>query len=194
MRTKTCQCVLDDLNQGVESVIFGVDGVIVDSARASVAAWKSVLDPFLRSFAAVHETAFVPFDVRADYLRYMHGKPRLEGARDFLASREMTLPYDDLRGLAARQEEFFLGEIRRHGLTPFASTIALMRELRRHGVRTAAVSAQCCGSEMLRRAGVAGMFDVLLDGLDAPGTGLPAHSDARLFLQAALRLRGRRAA
>lgn len=188
MRIKAAQCVLEGLGQAVASVIFGVDGVIVDSARASATAWKSVLDPFLRSFAVVHGTAHVPFDVRVDYLRYMHGKPPLEGARDFLASREITLPYDDLRGLAARHEEFFLGEVRGHGVAPFAATVVLVRDLHRHGARTAAVSEQWFGSELLKRAGVAGMFDVLLDGLDAPGTALPAHPDAGLFREAALRL------
>lgn len=188
MHTKTAQCVLDDLGHAVAAVIFGVDGVIVDSAQVSAAAWKSVFDPFLRSLAVVHETGYMPFDVRADYLRYMHGRPRLEGTRDFLASREITLPYDDLRGIAGRHEEFFLGEVRWRGVSPFAATILLIRELREHGVRTAAVSEQRYGCELLERAGVVGMFDVLLDGLDAPGTALPAHPVAGLFVEAALRL------
>lgn len=185
MRTGPGQCVLGD---EIASLIFGVDGVVVDSAQASAAAWKSVFDPFLRTFAAVRETAFVPFDVRTDYLRYVHGRPRSQCARDFLASRGITLPYDDLRGLAARQEELFLAEIRRYGISPFASTVVLIREARRCGLRTAAVSAQRHGAEMLRRAGVATMFDIALDALDAPGTELPAHPDSALFLQAALRL------
>src|SRR3569833_1390959 len=175
MHTKTALCVLDGLGQSVASVIFGVDGVIVDSARASAAAWKWVFDPILRSYAATHATAYTPFDVRADYLRYLLGRSLLEGVRGLLASRGVLLPYDDLRALAARHEEFFLGEVRRHGVSTFAATIVLVRELRRLGAHTAAVSEQCCGSELLRRAGVAGMFDVLLDGLDAPGTVLPAH-------------------
>lgn len=188
MRTKTAQCVLDDLDQAVAAVIFGVDGVIVDSTRASAAAWKSVLDPFLRTYAQVHGTAYAPFDVRADYLRYMRRRPQLDGLRDFLASREITLPYDDLRALAVRHEEFFLGEVRKRGVSPLASTVSLVLKLHRCGAGTAAVSEQCCGSELLRRAGVAEMFDVLLDGLDTPGTALPAHPDAGLFREAARRL------
>lgn len=187
MRTKTGQCVLGDQVQGIDSVIFGLDAII-DGEQAAAAAWKSVFDPFLRTYAAVHETTFVPFDVRADYLRYLRGKPRLEGVRDFLAARDISLPYDDLRGLAMSQRGFFLGEVRRHGLAPFTSTIALVRELRRHGVRTAAVSVDQDGAEILRRAGTAGMFDVVMDGLDAPGTAVPEHPDAHLYLQAAQRL------
>lgn len=188
MRTRTNgRCMLGEPAHSVTSVIFGMDAV-VDSATASAAAWKTVLDPFLRIYAAVHETALTPFDVRADYLRYMCGRPGLEGVRDFLASRDIILPYDDLRGLAMSQEEFFLGEVRRYGLRPFASTLAVLRRLRRDGVRTAAVSLHAEGVEILRRAGVADLFDVVMDGLDAPGTTLPEHPNAQLYLQVARRL------
>lgn len=194
MRTGGGRC---ELGGDITAVIFGVDGVVIDSARASAAAWKTVFDTFLRTYAATHEngrqengqgTGHAPFDVRQDYLRHMRGKPRLAGARDFLISRGIKLPYDDLRGLATRQEDFFLAEVHRHGVSPFASAVTLVRETRRRGMRTAAVSTQRYGTEVLRCAGVIGMFDIVLDGLDAPGTGLPSCPDSALFVQAALRL------
>lgn len=184
MRTRPDQDVPSDIT----AVVFGVDGVIVDSDQASAAAWKSVFDPFLRTYAAVHELPFIPFDVHNDYLRYADGKGHMDAARDFLSSRDVCLPYDDLRGLAARHEEFFLAEVRRNGIAPFVSVVTVLRGIRRHGVRTAAVSAQTYGAEMLRRAGVPDLFDMRLDGLDARGTGLPGHPDPALYLQAALRL------
>jgi beta-phosphoglucomutase-like phosphatase (HAD superfamily) len=180
-----------ELGGEITSVIFGVDGVIIDSARTSAGAWKTVFDLFLRTYAAAHETVFVPFDVRGDFFRYLRGKPRLAGARDFLASRDIRLPYDDLRGLTTREEEFFLAEVHRHGVSPFASAVTLIRESRRRGIQTAAVSAQRHGTEVLRSAGVAGMFDIVLDGLDAPGTGMPSCPDSALLVQAALRLGAR---
>ncbi|MDN3358270.1 HAD family hydrolase [Actinomadura sp. DC4] len=185
MRTGTGECVLGG---DITAVIFGVDGVVIDSARTSAGAWKTVMDPFLRAYAAAHETAFTPFGVREDYLRYTHGRPRIAGARDFLASRGVSLPYDDLRALTIRQEEFFLAEVRRHGVSPFGSAVTLIREARRRGIRTAAVSTQRHGGEVLRSAGVVAMFDIVLDGLDAPGTGLPSGPDSALFAQAALRM------
>lgn len=188
MRTRTSgRCALGEPAHDVTSVIFGVDAV-VDGERASAAAWKRVLDSFLRVHAAVREAGYVPFDPGADYRRYMGGRPRIAGLRDFLASREIVLPYDDLRGLAMRHEEFFLGEVRRRGLRPFASAVAVVRELRRIGVRTAAVSVHLDGAEMLRRAGLADLFDVVVDGLDAPGTTYPEHPTAQLYRYVALRL------
>lgn len=188
MRTRTTgRIVLGDPGHSVTAVIFGLD-VIVDDAGASAAAWKTVLDAFLRSYSRVHELGFTPFDLHSDYLRYMHGRSRSAGACAFLAARGITLPYDGLRGLATSHEEFFLGEVRRYGVVPFPDAVEFTRELRRHDVRTAAVSLYLDGGEMLRRAGAADLFDVIMDGLDAPGVVLPEHPDPHLYLQAAARL------
>ncbi|MFL6053287.1 MAG: HAD family hydrolase [Actinoallomurus sp.] len=185
MDSRAAQCVL---GEDIAAIIFGVDGVVIDDARASAAAWKSVLDQFLRSYAMTEEMEFRPFEVPDDYLRYRDGRPRLDGLRDFLSSRGLTLSYDGLRGLAGRQEALFLTEIRRHGIAAFPSTVAFVRTAHRHGIRTAAVSADWYATELLTRAGVIDMFDVRLDGLDAPGTGRPARLQLGLLLEAAQRL------
>src|SRR5262249_19678038 len=44
------------------------------------------------------------------------------------------------------------------------------------------------GAEILRRAGVAELFDVMVNGLDAPGTTVPDHPNAQLYLQVTQRL------
>lgn len=189
VRTRTAgRCVLGDGGPAISGVIFGVEAV-VDVTEAAAAAWKAVFDPFLRTHAAVYETSYVPFEAPADYLRYLHGRPRIEGVRRFLASRGIRLPFDDLRGLASSQEDFLLGEIRAHGLRPVPAAIALLRELGRRGVRTAAVSLHRDGAAVLRRAGAAGLFDLVMDCLDAPGCRLSRHPDAHLYLLAAQRLR-----
>jgi beta-phosphoglucomutase-like phosphatase (HAD superfamily) len=176
------------LGEDVAAIIFFVDGVIIDSARAAAAAWKAVLDPFLCTYALVCGAPFVPFDVCTDYPRYIHGRPRIAGVHRFLWSRGISLPYDDLRGLAGHQEEFFRAQVRVHGVRPFRSTIALIREVRRRGIRTAAVSADSHSTEILRMAGLAGMLDVMLDGLDAAGSRIRAQADSALLAQAARRL------
>jgi beta-phosphoglucomutase-like phosphatase (HAD superfamily) len=61
--------------------------------------------------------------------------------------------------------------------------------VRRRGLRTAAVSVDWYAAELLTRADVTEMFDVRLDGLEAPGTMLPAHPEYGLLLEAAQRLR-----
>jgi beta-phosphoglucomutase-like phosphatase (HAD superfamily) len=188
MRTNaTGHCALDDSAYNITLVIFGVE-TIIDIAPASAAAWKTVFDPFLATYAAAHETGYVPFDPRVDYQRYIRGRPGLQGARDFLACRDIALPFDDLHGLATSQEDFLVGEIRRRGLGSFPSSIALVRALRRRGIRTAAVSVHRDATEMLRSAEAADLFDAVVGGLEAPGTERPEHPDVHLYLQAARQL------
>src|SRR3712207_7338687 len=52
-----------------------------------MAAWKRTFDEFLRA-----RDPGVPEFTQEDYNRYVDGKPRLDGVRDFLASRGITLP------------------------------------------------------------------------------------------------------
>lgn len=172
------------------AVIFDTDGVITDTAQVHAAAWKTVFDSFLRGWAAGLGEEFRPFDVRTDYLRHVDGKPRIDGIRDFLASRGIHLPDDDtaVRDIARRKDALFLDQIRRYGIAPFPATVRLIHELRRRGARTAAVSASRNCAEVLNRAGVAGMFDLRVDGIDAARLGFPGKPDPRLFLEAVRRL------
>ncbi len=71
-----------------EAAIFDLDGVLTDTARVHAAAWKAVFDAFLQRWADQHGLAFQPFDIEADYLPYVDGRPRYDGIRAFLASRE----------------------------------------------------------------------------------------------------------
>lgn len=177
------------LGHDVAAVIFGVDGVLVDCSDAAARAWKTVLDAFLHSHAAACEICCRSYDASADYRRHMQGRSRVEGLRDFLGSCGIELTYDDLRGLACHQEEIMLAEPAGRAIRAFPSTAATVTALRRAGLRTAAVSAHRCSTTLLTRAGIAGLFDLRLDGLDAPGTALPEESDPGLYREAALRLR-----
>jgi HAD superfamily hydrolase (TIGR01509 family) len=183
----------------VGAVVFDIDGVVTDTARVHAAAWKAVFDAFLRARATRLGEPFQPFDVRADYLRHVEGKPRLDGVRDFLAVRGVVLPEsgpDDaldtetVNSLGGRKDALFLAQIRRDGIAPFPGTVALLRELRRRGARTAAVSASRHCVELIGRAGVADMFDVCVDGRDAARIGFPGKPDPGLFLEAVWRLGG----
>ena len=73
-------------------------------------------------------------------------------------------------------------------MAAYPSTVRLISELRHHHVRTAAVSASRNCGEVLRRAGVADLFDTRVDGLDAARLGFPGKPHPGLFLEAARRL------
>lgn len=174
----------------VNAVVLDTDGVVTDTARVHAAAWKHVFDRFLGGRGA-------PFDVRADYLRHVDGRPRLDGVRTFLASRGITLPEgspDDepgaptVHGLGRAKDALFVEQIHRHGVAPFPSTVALLHELRRRGCRTAVVSASRNCRAVVSSAGLLHLFDVVVDGNDTARLGLPGKPDPALFLEAARRL------
>jgi hypothetical protein len=52
-----------------------------------------VFDEFLQACAQRTGQPFRPFDIGAEYNRYVDGKLRQEGARSFLESRGIELPF-----------------------------------------------------------------------------------------------------
>ncbi|WP_277210690.1 HAD family hydrolase [Isoptericola croceus] len=178
----------------IDAVVLDTDGVITNTAQTHATAWKRAFDELLRDRGQRAGTDLAPFDIETDYLRLVDGRAREDGARAFLDSRGIVLPAggrherDTLESLLDRKTRYFLDEVREHGVQAFPSTVRLLHELRRCGTGIAAVSAsRHCGA-VLRAAGVDGLVDARVDGLDAERLGLAAKPDPALFLEAARRL------
>jgi HAD superfamily hydrolase (TIGR01509 family) len=178
-------------------VILDTDGVITDSARVHAAAWQEAFDACLRDHPPPDPVQRRPFDARDDYLRYVNGKSRLDGAADFLASRGLDLPpgdpadeagTDTVRAVAALKERLFTDRLREHGVDAYPGTVRLLTVLHSAEAPLAAVSASRHARELLERSGVLDFFDVLVDGVEAARLGLPGKPDPGLFLEAARRL------
>lgn len=148
----------------IGAVVFETDGVVADTAPVHAATWKHSLDAFLRRHCRERGIEAAPFDVQADYLRYLDGREVPDGVREFLASRGVDGEEPDLLDdLTGRQVELFLREIGRYGVAPFRSCVALVRELRDRHATTAAVSTTTLGTQVLTAAQVATLFDVRVD-------------------------------
>ena len=63
----------DTLPTHYDAVLFDLDGVVTKTASVHAAAWKRSFDTFLKQRAADTGQAFVPFDIEADYRRYVGG-------------------------------------------------------------------------------------------------------------------------
>jgi trehalose-phosphatase len=172
-----------------EAAIFDLDGVVTRTARIHAAAWKRLFDEYLKERSQIHGEAFVPFDERKDYLAYVDGKPRYEGVRSFLESRAIRLPFGDRHdgpsaptacGLGNRKDRYFAELLARDGVEVFDSTLALLRSLRTNGVRNGMVTSSRHGREIVRRADLGSLFDVLFDGNDLESRNLKGkpHPDA----------------
>ncbi|MGQ4388655.1 HAD family hydrolase [Streptomyces sp. SAS_270] len=172
----------------VRAVVFDTDGVITDSARVHAAAWKEAFDAFLCAGPPQDAGRRRPFDVRDDYLQYVDGKSRLDGAAAFLRSRGIDASAETVSVVAADKERLFTERLRTHGVDAYPGTVRLVRALRRAGVPRAAASASRHAGELLARAGVLDLFDVLVDGGEAARLGLPGKPQPDLFLEAVRRL------
>src|SRR5947208_14153752 len=79
----------------VTTCLFDLDGVLTETASVHAKAWKQMFDDYLRQRAERAGDEFVPFDEGNDYNAYVDGKPRYDGVRSFLASRDIELPDGD---------------------------------------------------------------------------------------------------
>jgi beta-phosphoglucomutase family hydrolase len=180
-----------------DAVIFDLDGVITQTATTHGQAWKAVFDEFLEKRIAQGEKPFAPFDLRVDYPRFIDGKPRYDGVRSFLASRNITLPegrptdppgYDTVTALGNRKNEIFADLVEEHGVEVFQDTVEQVRYWRGQGVKTAVVSSSKNCLEILRATGLEDLFEVRIDGVVAVELGLPGKPAPDTFLEAARQL------
>jgi HAD superfamily hydrolase (TIGR01509 family) len=173
-----------------------MDGVVTDTARVHARCWKGVFDRYLRSLTQRTSAVVRPFDIE-DYLDYVDGKPRQDGAQSFLTSRGIDLPlgapsdspgFETVFGLANLKDSEFQQTIEHEGVTLFASTATFIHSLRSLGIRTALISSSRHTAMILATAGVTELFDVVVDGIEADAMDLPGKPDPAIFLAAALQL------
>jgi hypothetical protein len=127
-----------------DAVLLDLDGVITNTARIHAASWKQMFDAYLQKRAVETGKAFRPFDIATDYRLYVDGKPRFDGARDFLASRGLKLPEgtpDDgpeaetVGGLGNRKDALVSRVIAEAGVEPYEGSVRLLRRLREQGIQ-----------------------------------------------------------
>jgi len=178
-----------------DAVLFDLDGVITDTASLHQAAWKELFDDYLRRRKPSEAENHSPF-TPADYRHFIDGKPRYDAVRDFLASRGIDLPWgalsdsdaaDTVCGLGNRKQQHFLSHIAA-GVPVFGSTIALIRRLADAGVAVAVYSASQNCAAVLESAGVADLFGVRVDGIEAEKLALPGKPDPAMLIETARRL------
>ncbi len=177
-----------------EAWLFDMDGVLTKTAAVHAAAWKLAFDDFLTREAASSATTFVPFDVEADYEKYVDGEPREDGVRNFLASRGIVLPEGaegdspdtrSVEGLGNRKNALVLEVMKRDGVAVFEGVVALVSELRRRRVKVGVISASENTKAALQSAGILHLFDAVVDGHTVKDRNLRGKPAPDSFLEGA---------
>lgn len=148
-----------------EAALFDLDGVITPTAEIHMRAWSEMFNAFL--------DADQPRYTDDDYFRYVDGKPRYDGVRDFLASRGIALPDGDptdepdartVCGLGNRKNQQFNLIIERDGIAPYPGSKRLIETLAEQGLKLAVVSSSKNAPAVLRAAKMDHFFEVIVDG------------------------------
>ena len=161
-----------------DAVLFDLDGVLTDTAALHAACWKRTFDEVLDE----------PFDAERDYLAHVDGKPRHAGVRDMLRARGVEPGDGMVDAIADRKQALVERALAEDGVEAFPGSVALVRRLRRAGVRTAVVSSSANCDDVLHAAGIAELFELTVDGGDVARLGLRGKPSPDGFLEAARRL------
>lgn len=179
------------------AVIFDLDGVITKTATLHAIAWKQLFDEFLMTRAEKEDHPYEPFDQENDYLKYVDGKPRYEGIISFLKSRKIEIPmgYPDdppekqtICGMGNKKNLMFLEELKRSGVEVYYSTIELIKQLRKRGIKTALISSSKNCTTIINQVGAADLFDAKIDGIDSDKLHIKGKPAPDIFLRAAEQL------
>jgi HAD superfamily hydrolase (TIGR01509 family) len=148
-----------------------MDGVLTRTATVHMAAWKRTFDEFLHA-----REPQAPEFSQLDYNRFVDGKARLDGVRDFLASRGITLPEGSpqdppdaatVYGLGTRKNELLLRELEENGVEVYEGSRRYLRAVKDAGLATAVVTASANGRHVVEAGGFGDLIDARIDGVVA---------------------------
>jgi HAD superfamily hydrolase (TIGR01509 family) len=172
---------------GLDAVLFDLDGVLTPTAVVHMHAWARLFAPLLDERGAAPYTD-------ADYFAHIDGKPRYDGVASLLASRGIELPWGEptdtpqtatVCGLGNRKNAVFTQVLETEGVTPYPGSVRLVDALIADGRKVAVVSSSRNAVPVLAAAGLADRFEVVVDGLVAAARGLAGKPSPATYLDAA---------
>lgn len=178
------------LPEGITAVLFDLDGVLTSTAAVHQRAWKTTFDDLLRERDG---DGFSPF-TESDYLRFVDGRPRHEGVREFLASRNVDLPkgepddepgHGSVHAVGNLKNRLLESIIARDGVTPYPGSVRYLEAVRAAGLPIGVVTASANGELVLEKAGLTPFVDTRIDGVVLARDGLRGKPAPDSFLAGA---------
>lgn len=155
------------LPQAISAALFDLDGVLTSTAALHERAWKQVFDEFL---AARCGPDYEPFSTQ-DYQWHVDGRPRLDGVREFLKSRNITVPEENsdtdewtVPGIGERKDRLLKSMIEQDGVHVYPGSVDYLTAVRDAGLRIAVVSSSANAAAVLAAAELTEFIEVRIDG------------------------------
>jgi len=153
----------------LKGAIFDVDGVIIDTAHIHHRSWETVLKKYGMKFTY------------ADFKSKVDGLPRAKGAARILP----RFTKEQIDHVFREKQKYFLIYLKKGRIKVFGSTVALIKKMKKRGIKLAMASSSRNAANILKKARLFKLFDI-----DAEGAfvkrGKPFPD---LFLKAARRLK-----
>ena len=179
-----------------DTVIFDLDGVITKTALVHEEAWKKVFDEYLKIVSRRESKAFVEFTYK-DYLDYVDGKPRYEGVKSFLESRNIRIDWgnpsdspdkETVCGIGNKKNSIFVELLKSKGVEVYPSTIEFIKKLREEGIRVGVASSSKNCKYILESSGIENLFETRVDGVVSSQRKLKGKPEGDIFVLAARNL------
>ena len=167
------------LPDGITACLFDLDGVLTKTAVVHARAWKTMFDAYLGDRGT--------FDADKDYNDYVDGKPREDGIRDFLASRDIHPSEDEIHELGERKNALVLKLIQDEGVEAYPGSVDYLKAAQAAGLLRAVVSSSHNCEDVLRSANLTEYLQVRVDGHVTDALHLRGKPAPDTFLEAARR-------
>ncbi|MDD4939766.1 MAG: beta-phosphoglucomutase family hydrolase [Candidatus Omnitrophica bacterium] len=152
----------------LKGAIFDLDGVIVDTVPLHFKAWKKMFAEYGKRFT-FH-----------DYKQKVDGIPRLDGAQAILKG----IPPGEVKKGARRKQRYYLDLLNKEGVKAYASSLRLIKELRRNNIKAAVISSSRNCRTILKKINLLKDLDAVVGGKEIT-RGKP---DPQIFLKALRKL------
>ena len=164
------------LPDGITALLFDLDGVLTDTARVHFRAWKQMFEAHGHAFDQDY------------YDKYVDGKPREDGIRDFLASRHVDLSDAELTKLSDEKNDLVLNLIKTQGVVAYDGSRRYLQAAKDAGLRRALVSSSNNAQQVLEVTGLDKDIEVRVDGRTKTERNLRGKPAPDTFLEAAREL------
>lgn len=177
----------------LKAFIFDLDGVITQTASVHAIAWERMFNDFLKS---LNDPSIQLFS-NGDYLKYVDGKPRMEGVQCFLRSRNINLPWGNendspdtitVCGLGNRKNEQFQKVLSERGADVYQTTIDLVKQIIKKGYKVGVASSSKNCETVLKIAKIRDLFETVVDGVVSSELKLRGKPEPDIFITAAKNL------
>lgn len=137
-------------NKQFKGAIFDLDGVMVNTVPIHFKAWKRMFNEYGKKFTL------------QDYKEKVDGILRIDGGRAILTD----LSQDELIKATDKKQRYFLDNLKKNKIPVFSTTIKLMKELKRNGIKIAVISSSKNLPYILKKTGLSKLVNTEVNGND----------------------------